>query len=161
MNDKEIDAMISRVTQEAVNEATEIIDNTKCKIVIDNPKQRATHNNPSKKPISNQYYKHKFVGLSDKAEDCLKKARKLKQVPYTDKRWQDVYKNWLLATDFKFKDQGEGYEELRTMAAYHERITKNKSDIIKKSYETRMPGFNSLDEYAVHEIKRRTDIEYV
>ncbi len=112
-----------------------------------------------KKPVNTGYYSHKFIDLNDKAKEVLAKVYLIRRDSYKKPEWADLYKDWMIATDRKYHNQGEGLKELKTMAVYYfEKIKQKQDSLVKK--DTRMPGFNSLKDYAQHELRRRTDIEY-
>jgi len=145
---KTIDEIIANASKEGAEKAIEQLrESNKAEVNYD------------KKPVNTGYFSHKFIGLNDQAKEVLAKVYLLRRTPYTDPQWLHLYKDWLIATDKKYHDQGEGLKELKTMAVYYwEKIKLGKDSLVKK--DCRIPGFNSLKDYANHEIRRRTDIEY-
>ncbi len=146
-----------------MNDIKEIISNAADKaseIAIDQI-NKATKEAPTydKKPINTGYFSHKFIGLNDQAKEVLAKVYLIRRDSYKNPEWAELYKDWLVATDSKYHKEGDGLKELKTMAVYYwEKIKQGQDKLIKK--DTRMPGFDSLKQYAQHELRRRTDIEY-
>jgi hypothetical protein len=104
----------------------------------------------SNKKLSNykpKYFNDKFKGLNEDAKKALAKGYLLRLNSWHDPEWKYVYKDWLVATDSKFQD--EGLEGFRTMSVwYWEKIhTKGGSDLIKKDW---------LDVSARQEMRRFT-----
>jgi hypothetical protein len=81
--------------------------------------------------MNTEYYSHKFVGMSENATELLAEA-------------------YLIRQDLK---------DFRTMAVfYFEKVKVGKDRLIKK--DIRLEGYESLKQYAKHEMKKRTDIYY-
>ena len=95
-----------------------------------------------------KYFSDKFKGLSEDAKKALAKGYLMRLNSWHDPEWKDVYKDWLIATDSKFED--EGLQGFRTMAVwYWEKIATKKGscDMVKKNW---------LDESARQEMRSFT-----
>ena len=110
--------------------------------------------------LNTEYYSHKFIGLDKEAKSVLGKAYLIRQEPWSNPKWVEIYADWLIATKHKFQKEEEGLKQMRTMAVfYFEKIKVDKDGLIKK--DVRLEGYDSLKDYAKHEMKKRTDIYYV
>ena len=80
-----------------------------------------------------RFFADRFRGLNEGAKKALAKGYVLKNTSWTDPKWVEAYKEWLLATKGEFSD--EGIEKFRTMSCYYwERVRKDSNDIIKKGW---------------------------
>ena len=79
---------------------------------------------PENKMVKPGYYSDRFKGMSDKALKSLAKAYEIRQKDWTDSRWVDCYKDFLIETDEEFKE--EGLKGFRTMACFYTDRVKNK-----------------------------------
>lgn len=80
-----------------------------------------------------RFFSDRFRSLNDDAKKALAKGYVLKNTSWTDDRWVEAYKEWLLATKGEF--ESEGIDKFRTMSCYYwERVRKDTNDIIKKGW---------------------------
>jgi len=108
--------------------------------------------------MNTEYYSHKFVGMSENATELLAEAYLIRQ-DMNNPKWVDLYAKWLNTTDRKYHVDGQGLKDFRTMAVfYFEKVKVGKNRLIKK--DIRLEGYESLKQYAKHEMKKRTDIYY-
>ena len=90
---------------------------------------------PENKMVKPDYYADRFKGMSEKAKEAMAKAYLIRRKGFTDERWVDYYKDFLIETDEVFKD--EGIKGFQTMSCFYwERVANKKgfSDIIKKDW---------------------------
>ena len=97
------------------------------------------------KPVKPPYLSHTIKSLSDDAKKVLDKAYEIRANSFSDKKWVDLYADWLKATDNQFHSE-DGLKQLKTFAFFYKRHTKDSKDGLADIYR--------------HEFKRRTDIEY-
>ena len=87
-----------------------------------------------------RYFKDHYFGMSDEARQIMAKVYLMRHKNYADPAWVDIYKDWILETDGKFKDGGIN-KMIAISKFFYEKIKLGKGDTIKKTADRRVEEF--------------------
>jgi len=87
-----------------------------------------------------RYFKDHYYGMSDEARTLMAKVYLMRHKSYADPAWIDVYKDWIKATDGRFKDGGIN-KMIALSKFFYEKIKLGKGDTIKKTADRRVKEF--------------------
>ena len=82
------------------------------------------------------YFKDHYTLMNEDAKGILAKVYLMRRESMENPEWVDIYKDWLKATNFKWKDGG--INKMQALAKfYFESVKQGKGDLIKKAAEKR------------------------